>query len=54
MTTTFTTVDGGTIDVTRRDAEVDIHLKDKTGRTVATVELASGDASALLACLADA
>ncbi|MFE1959228.1 hypothetical protein [Streptomyces sp. NPDC059479] len=54
MTRTFTTADGGTIDVTRHGAEVDIHLRDASGRTVATVVVRDGDASVVLLSLANA
>ncbi|MBT2401294.1 hypothetical protein AB0M39_33485 [Streptomyces sp. NPDC051907] len=54
MTCTFTTADGGTVDVTRRGIEVDMHLRDPAGRTVATVVLPADDASALVDELANA
>ncbi len=40
--------DGGTVTVTRYGALVDIHVRDASGRTVATVTRAAGVAAALL------
>jgi hypothetical protein len=48
---TYTTADGGTIEATRRGLEIDLHVRDAVGRTVATVEMSEDDATALLADL---
>jgi hypothetical protein len=46
--THFTTFDGGTIDVTRIGAWVDMHLRAPDGRTVATVQMSADDAEGLV------
>jgi hypothetical protein len=46
---TYTTADGGTIEATRRGLEVDLHVRDAAGRTVATVEMSEFAAEDLLA-----
>lgn len=43
------TRDGGTIEVTRCGALVDLHVRDATGRTVASVTRRAGDTALLLA-----
>lgn len=45
---TYNTADGGTIEATRRGIEVDLHVRDAAGRTVATVQMSTDDAWALL------
>ncbi|MFF4952262.1 hypothetical protein [Streptomyces chattanoogensis] len=47
----FNTHDGGTVEATRRGYVIDLHVRDAAGRTVATVEMGTGEASALLADL---
>lgn len=54
MNRTYSTHDGGTLEVTRRGYLVDLHTRDAAGRTVATVEMNTDDAAALLSELADA
>ncbi|MFJ9961106.1 hypothetical protein [Streptomyces avermitilis] len=44
---TYRTADGGTIEATRRGIEVDLHVRNAAGRTVATVEMSADDAFAL-------
>jgi hypothetical protein len=46
---TMTTSDGGTVTVTRCGELVDIHVRDSSGRTVATVTRRAGEAALLLA-----
>jgi hypothetical protein len=48
---TYTTADGGTIEATRRGLEIDLHVRDAAGRTVATVVLSENDAAVLLSDL---
>ena len=43
------TRDGGTIEVTRCGALVDLHVRDSAGRTVATVTRRASDVALLLA-----
>ncbi|GAA3856256.1 hypothetical protein GCM10023084_07680 [Streptomyces lacrimifluminis] len=45
---TMTTGDGGTVTVTRCGELVDIHVRDSSGRTVATVTRRAGEAALLL------
>ncbi|MGW2380221.1 hypothetical protein [Streptomyces sp. NPDC001658] len=45
---TMTTSDGGTVTVTRCGELVDIHVRDSSGRTVATVTRRAGEAALLL------
>lgn len=45
---TYTTRDGGTVQATRRMATTDLHYRDATGRTVATVITGHTDAERLL------
>lgn len=45
---TLTTSDGGTVQISRCGALVDIHVRDAEGRTVATVTRRAGDAALLL------
>ncbi|GGU49197.1 hypothetical protein GCM10010289_82200 [Streptomyces violascens] len=44
----FSTADGGTVEVTRVGISFDIHVRDAAGRTVATVDMSSDDAFALM------
>jgi hypothetical protein len=44
----YTTADGGTVEATRRGLEIDLHVRDAAGRTVATVVMSGDDAYALL------
>ncbi|MFJ7061105.1 hypothetical protein ACIQVA_25840 [Streptomyces microflavus] len=44
----MTTRDGGTATVTRCGELVDIHVRDRSGRTVATVTRRAGEAARLL------
>lgn len=46
---TYNTHDGGTVEATRRGYLVDLHVRDAAGRTVATVEMSTNDAYALVA-----
>lgn len=46
---TFPARDGGTIELTRVGALVDIHVRDVSGRTVATVTRAAGEPLLVLA-----
>lgn len=46
--TVIPTRDGGTAEITRCGALVDIHVRDAEGRTVATVTRRAGEASRLL------
>ncbi|MFI7360457.1 hypothetical protein ACIBTP_41975 [Streptomyces avidinii] len=48
---TLPTRNGGTVEITRSGALVDIHVRDATGRTVATVTRRAGEEVALLAPL---
>ncbi|MFI1099816.1 hypothetical protein [Streptomyces melanogenes] len=43
------TRDGGTVEITRCGALVDIHVRDRKGRTVATVTRRAGEGALLLA-----
>lgn len=45
---TYTTADGGTIEATRRGLEIDLHVRDAAGRTVATVVMSEHTAGDLL------
>jgi hypothetical protein len=45
---TYTTANGGTIEATRRGLEIDLHVRDAAGRTVATVVLDEHDAWGLI------
>lgn len=46
---TLPTTDGGTVTVTRCGELVDMHVRDSSGRTVATVTRRAGEAARLLA-----
>ncbi|MEV7844106.1 hypothetical protein AB0O50_08975 [Streptomyces cyaneofuscatus] len=46
---TLPTTDGGTVTVTRCGELVDLHVRDSSGRTVATVTRRAGEAVRLLA-----
>lgn len=46
---TLPTTDGGTVTVTRCGELVDLHVRDSSGRTVATVTRRAGEAARLLA-----
>lgn len=48
---TYTTFDGGTVDVTRRGHRFEFQVRNATGETTATVEMGSDDAWALLEAL---
>ncbi|WP_327385686.1 hypothetical protein [Streptomyces sp. NBC_01207] len=48
---TLPTRNGGTVEITRVGALVDIHVRDAEGRTVATVVRRAGEEVALLAPL---
>ncbi|MGW2860814.1 hypothetical protein [Streptomyces sp. NPDC001205] len=43
------TRDGGTVEITRCGALVDIHVRDREGRTIATVTRRAGEGALLLA-----
>ncbi|WP_326792017.1 hypothetical protein OHA79_09455 [Streptomyces sp. NBC_00841] len=45
----YTTADGGTIEATRRGLEIDLHVRNAAGRTVATVVMSESAAESLLA-----
>ncbi|MGI5347015.1 hypothetical protein ACQEU8_02330 [Streptomyces sp. CA-250714] len=44
----YHTHDGGTVEAERRGYLVDLHVRDAAGRTIATVEMGTEEASALL------
>ncbi|WP_369376092.1 hypothetical protein [Streptomyces sp. cg36] len=46
---TVPTRDGGTVEITRCGALVDVHVRDAEGRTVATVTRRAGEGALLLA-----
>lgn len=51
MTNTYTTLDGGTVGVTRFGYVVEFHYRNAKGETVATVEMNDDDAAGLLEAL---
>ncbi|MFE0699394.1 hypothetical protein [Streptomyces sp. NPDC058872] len=40
----LSTADGGTVEVTRVGITFDVHVRDASGRTVATIDMSSDDA----------
>lgn len=44
----YRTTDGGTVEITRMGTEFDMHARDVSGRTIATVEMNADQAFALM------